>query len=161
MSEPAPTPAKRPTVVAALYAYCAMVILLALIALGSGIVMMVFAEDLDEDDPEFFLVVGGVVIFVSGAIAVIHAVPLFLGRSDASWRTIFGFLIAYIAVWGLTLFTLPLLTFPALLLNAWIKPKVKDYYGVETPRQREYYSERRRGADWDDGWDEKWDRTRE
>src|SRR5436190_636004 len=114
MSEPAPAPAKRPTVVALLWTYCGVVILLGLIVLAGGVVMMVFADLFDSDEPEDYMVGGGIMIFVSGAIAVIHAVPLFLKRSDASWRTIFGLLIAYIVVWGLTFFTLPFLVFPAL-----------------------------------------------
>src|SRR5262245_16875607 len=161
MSEPAAPPAKRPIVVATLYTYCAMVIVLGLIALGVGVVMMAFADLFDMDEPEGWMIGGGITIFISGAIAVIHAVPFFLKRNDTSWRFIFGLLIAYIVVWGLTLFTMPLLAIPALLLSAWIKPKVKDYYGVVAPQQREYYGERRRGADWNDGWDEAWDRPRQ
>src|SRR5262245_6837259 len=161
MSEATATPARRPTVVALLYAYCAVVILLALIALGAGAVMMAFADDFDAYDSESFLIGGGVVAFLGGALGVIHAVPLFLRRSDSSWRVIFGFLIAYIILWGMTFYLLPLLAIPALLLSRWIQPYVTDYYGVITARPREYYGQRRRGADWDDGWDTAWDRPRQ
>ena len=151
-----PTPAKRPTVVALLWTYCGVVILLGLIALVGGIVMIVFADLFDLDESEDYYVGGGIVAFVSIAVMVIHAVPLFLKRDDTAWRIIYGFLITYLVIWGL--FCTPFLLFPVLLMVGWIRPNVKAYYGVKPEVERDHGQRQR--MNWDDGWDEQWDRPR-
>lgn len=70
---------------------------------------------------------GGVVILMGGLLAVIHAVPLFLKRSDRSWRVILGFLITYLVIWALYLG--PFLVFPAVLIALWLRQNARDYYG--------------------------------
>src|SRR5262245_50243344 len=110
MSEPAAPPVKRPIVVAFLYAYCVVAILLGLIVLAGGVALMDLANSLDSDD-QLATIVSGVVIFGGVALAVIHAVPLFLKRSDTSWRIVLGFLLSYIVIWGC--FFAPFLVFPA------------------------------------------------
>jgi hypothetical protein len=158
MSDPAP--ARRPTPVALLWTYCAAMIMLGLIVLAVAVVMMVHPELFDMDEPEDYFTLGGVVAFAGLAIMLFHTVPMFLKRDDTAWRVIHGFLIAYIVIWGLTVFSWPVMLFPALLLGAWRRPTVKAYYNVVVENVRGGYN-MRRPADWDDGWDEEWDKPRQ
>jgi hypothetical protein len=143
--------AGRPAVVNWLWGYCAFMIFVGVCCLVGGILVAANSDWIDGgDDPETWLIVGCILAFAGVAAGLMHAVPFFLRRNEASWKLIHGLLIASLIVWALffTLFIVP----SVILLTFWGKQEVKDYYGIEDKHRRR----RRR----DDGWDKNWDRPR-
>jgi hypothetical protein len=149
-------PAKRPVLIRLFWVYCGITILAGTCALFGGIVLIGVADVVDwDDEPEVFYVIGGILAIVSAIAIVLHAIPLFLKRKDSSWKIIHGLLIALAVFWGL--FFTPFILFPVLLISWWGSKNVKEYFGVAIEPE---FAPRGRRANWDDGWDEKWDRPR-
>jgi hypothetical protein len=156
-SEPGSAPMNRPRAVTLFWMYCSAMVLLGLYTLLLGIHVIVRGSESDYPQSEDRYIGGGIVALIGFAVALFHAVPPILTRNDTSWRVIYGFLIAYMVLCGLTIW--PLIMFPVLLFRAWQRPIVKEYYGVVAETQLDHYRRRRR--DWDDGWDDEWDRPRQ
>jgi len=148
-------PAKRPALIALLWAYCGAAILVGLIAVAGGILVIAFGEVIDpNEDEEVWYVVGGLVALLGAAGVILHVIPMFLPRDKTSWTVINGLLIAYLVFWVVCF--QPLIAIPAILLSKWSKAEVRAYYGVAIEAEHPGHWK----DDWDDGWDDSWDRPR-
>src|SRR5207244_4259713 len=97
----APPPAKRPMTVVLFWVYCAMTIMVALLAIFGGVMVMAYGEQFNpSEEVETWYVLGGLAAAFGIVGIVLHLIPAFCPRSRAGWSIIQGLLIAYVVFWS-------------------------------------------------------------
>jgi hypothetical protein len=118
----------KPGVITWYHVYCVAMALLYVLCIGIGIVLLVFAPDMAEedptiDDPIFFQIMGGMFIMISLALVVLFGIAPFLPRKK--WVWIYGFVPICL---GLTSACTMIACIPLLIF--WLKAETKAYFSA-------------------------------